>query len=80
VVLSPVDDVTVAKFTNRSRKRAGTGSSPPRGRRGGERGGSSRAVERCVRPWQGEEVEGGRGCALRQRRWRKVDTWCTLQT
>lgn len=53
-------------LTNRSRKRAGTGSNPPPGR------GGSRVVERRV----GNGTEGGRRCALLPRDWRKErDFW-----
>lgn len=80
VVLSSIGDVTAgSKFTSRSRRTVGTGSSPPCGC-DGEDGGNIQAAGRCVQLWPVDEVEGGRRRALHPPDWKAMETWCTLQT
>lgn len=80
VVLSSISDVTAgSKFTSRSRRTVGTGSSPPCGC-DGEDGGNIQAAGRCVQLWPVDEVEGGRRRALHPPDWKAMETWCTPQT
>lgn len=67
-----------SKFTNRSRRRAGAGSNLLHGC-GGEDGGSSCVVGRCVQLWQVDEVESGRGDVLHLRHWKAMEIWHTPQ-
>lgn len=80
VVLSSISDVTAgSKFTSRSRRRVGTGSSPPHGCDGGD-GGNIQAAGRCIQLWPVDEVEGGRRRALHPPDWKAMETWRTQQT
>ena len=80
-VLSSVNDhhCRGSEFTRWSRRRAGTGSSLPRGCYGKD-GGSIHAAVCCARLWRVGEGEGGRGCAQPLRQWRAVGIGRSRQT
>ncbi len=67
-----------SKFTNRSRRRAGAGSNLLHGC-GGEDGGSSHVVGRCVQLRQVDEVDGGWGGVPHRCYWKAMEIWRTPQ-